>query len=894
MHFNSLIPPFFNNSYNHFYPNLGLAILMNIQRATPVNEFLAKLIFLILPTAVLGYFMLWHINQYYSILNAQSFKQSIYLAAGMGIAAFVYAFRFRFLPTFAIVMAILYSIFIGLDKLSVSEFDAFFISVQFWVFAILFSLGWLLGWLFIRMRYSALCIAAALLVGSILLIAKSKIDTVTHLLQAFAPALLYAVYLVFTAEQIYGYKDKSKKFWWFLFRRLITFALLAALILGSVFWAMKKEIKETVDNFGGAAQSGKNSMLKQKQDGSFDLNDYSQLKGSLGRDKQLMFCAHINNFFPGTQVPNPLYLTAFYYTKFDTLTETFEKDSTLPANDLFEPDPSRIPLFSIKSDSNVLKNSMASRYRKTVDIEIYTKMLSPSTYLAPNTGFFVQPITIEKDFRQEYKTAYRAKGWVSELNSAYFIYNVPKGEIRKFQEQRFEVLRRYSDYSHTDSAFMKYYTFMPNDAKFKSISDLAHQVADKANNPADKIIAIRDYFLSKDENGDPLYKYTDNPGVPDIPSASKLLYFLNQNHKGYCAYFAGATLFMLRALGIPSRIAVGFLTEDRSDKNKGWYWYYGDQAHAWIQVYFPEIGWIDFDTTVGNSDAKESPKPDGTPPMQAPKAWLAATGTIQEIDTARKLASLKIKQMIFHDKEYSLKEPIILPIDLKVAELKRDSVDVPIHTLQKGEEATAVSYAEVMKKLEAGTSENGKSLINRFPHPTPVDELYLKIKELKNTDEAPIAKQEPKSLSYKTILLTCCLVLLGLLLMALLSPYIILKYYLLRHKNAHANAGKSYWAYRTACFYLHQLGIIMGHYTPMQFASQIIDPQFNTTFTAFMKLYLKQKYSGQALTADELNFIDDFLPGFLHAVNKNIKFSKRFLSFLNPLKTISFYISSNK
>ena len=59
------------------------------------------------------------------------------------------------------------------------------------------------------------------------------------------------------------------------------------------------------------------------------------------------------------------------------------------------------------------------------------------------------------------------------------------------------------------------------------------------------------------------------------------MYFLFENRKGYCAYYAGATLFMLRSLGIPSRIAVGFLTVDRSGgKNKGWYWYYADQAHA--------------------------------------------------------------------------------------------------------------------------------------------------------------------------------------------------------------------------------------------------------------------------------------------------------------------------
>ena len=193
---------------------------------------------------------------------------------------------------------------------------------------------------------------------------------------------------------------------------------------------------------------------------------------------------------------------------------------------------------------------------------------------------------------------------------------------------RFQVLRQVQDYKGVDSAFMKYYTYMPSSEKFKIISDLAHKITDTAHNtPVDKVLAIRNYFLSKDENGERLYHYTDNPGIPDLPNASRLIYFLNENHKGYCAYYAGATLFMLRSLGIPSRIAVGFLTEDRSDKNKGWYWYYANQAHAWVQVYFPGYGWLDFDTTVGNdNENRPTPQPDGTPPMQPPKAWLAAEG----------------------------------------------------------------------------------------------------------------------------------------------------------------------------------------------------------------------------------------------------------------------------
>src|SRR5690606_2611707 len=156
-----------------------------------------------------------------------------------------------------------------------------------------------------------------------------------------------------------------------------------------------------------------------------------------------------------------------------------------------------------------------------------------------------------------------------------------------------------------------------------------------------------------------------------------LQYFLFENKKGYCAYYAGATLFMLRALGIPSRITVGFMTVDRSNKNKGWYWYYADQAHAWVQVYFPGFGWLDFDTTVGNDDARESPAPDGTPPMQPPKAWLAADGLITLVDTLKKIVGLNAQRLVYHDVEYQLEKDIALQLDVHIASILKDSVAIP-------------------------------------------------------------------------------------------------------------------------------------------------------------------------------------------------------------------------
>ena len=862
---------------------------MKIQRATPVNEFLAKLIFLMLPTAAVGYYLLYCLHIKYAIIQNGAPTLSLYFAGGMGLAALIYSFRIRFLPTYLVLLFLLYSTYKGIDINATSEFS-FFTSIQFMAFAILFSSGWLIGWGYIRLRYFAVIVSAAMLTGCIALIASSQIDSVIALAYSFIPTLLYAIYNIFTAEQIYNYKDKSKKFWWFLIRRVFIFGLLVAFLLLCTLALLRKEIKATVDQYGGGGKKGGNNMMKQNKDGTFDLKDYSKLSNSLNRDKQLLFCAHIDNYFPNTKYPNPLYLTAFYFTKFDTTTETFERDATIPYNDLFEPDPSKIPLFGTKTDTMVIHNSLGNKYRDIVDVEIYNCNLSPSTYLAPNVGFFVQPITVEKDFREKFRSAYRTKSYVSTLNSAYFVYNMDTPVIRQFQEQRFQILRAVKEYKEVDPKFMRYYTYMPENDKFKSISTLAHRITDTAHTPVDKVIAIRNYFLSKNGNGEHLYKYTDNPGEPDIPNASKLLYFLNENHKGYCAYYAGATLFMLRSLGIPSRIAVGFLTEDRSDKNKGWYWYYANQAHAWIQVYFPGYGWLDFDTTVGNSDEnRPTPQPDGTPPMQPPKAWLAAEGVVENTDTLKKTMQFSIKHYIFHDKEYNPEKPVSITLDMKVSAIFKDSVTLPFNKVQKGDEGTAVSYAEVLKKIEPKEEENATSLLKSLPAPTPIDEVYLKKKELAAKKEAQKNDVTQKKVS-KRQLMWIGLSILGLfLLLLLLLPEMVLQYYIYKYNNTKAQNDKPYWAYRAATYYLHIIGISKGTRTPMQYAKQSIDPFFDTTFVQFMNVYLKKKYAKQDLSEREKEFVDAFLKPFLQKVKSRTKLKDRFFGFINPVRMAGFF-----
>lgn len=876
---------------------------MNIERHISASELTARLIFLLLPTAWMVYLLLGNVSSYFGIIgdptsgllsflptiNNISLLFTLVFAFGMGSSAIFYTFRFRFLVPFLGLALLCWLVYKSIDTLAVGEFDAFFLSVQFQSFSIIFLLGWLAGWGFLRLRYFSIFLAAAFLAAFIFLIAKSKVATVTQLLLLFSPTILYAIYIVFTAEQLYNLKENTRKYWWLLTRRLVLFTVFSLMVMGGILYLLRAEIKETVANYGGGGKQGQNSMLKKNKDGSFDLEQYTRLRGSLGRNNELLFAAHIDNYFPNTDIPNPLYLTAFHYTLFDTLTETFERDKQIPKNDLFEPKPNKIPLFFTQYDSSVIRNAMGDRLRKTVEVEVYSTALSPETYLAPSTGYFVQPIAIEKDFKDQFKSAFRAKSYVSELNSAYFIYNAKDPQIKAFQEQRFDVLRTVTDYEGVDKNFFHYYTQMPQDAKFRKITSLAQQITQHATTPVDKVVAIRDYFLSKDSDGNPLFSYTDNPGVPDIPSASKLMYFLFENRKGYCAYYAGATLFMLRALGIPSRITVGFLTVDRSDKNKGWYWYYADQAHAWVEVYFPGFGWLDFDTTVGNDDAQESPKPDGTPPMQPPKAWLAANGVVQEVDTLNKLLKLQVAKMVFHDKEYPLTTASAINLDMKIATIRLDSVAIPISSIQVGDSAMAVSYADVLKRIAPKLQEQGLAILNRLPQPTPIDEVYIKRKTIHQTLDKKKSETPEASLSTKQILITLSYIVGGLLLFWFLLPWLVLQYYILRHRLA-TSSQKPYWAYRAALYYLHQLEVHRHDVSPLQFAQQTVDVNYGTSFTAFMQLYLKQKYAQQPLSQEELLQLVPFLNEFLKTVRNRISLKKRFVAFINPMRMISFFV----
>ncbi|MEK7426527.1 MAG: DUF3488 and transglutaminase-like domain-containing protein [Actinomycetota bacterium] len=146
------------------------------------------------------------------------------------------------------------------------------------------------------------------------------------------------------------------------------------------------------------------------------------------------------------------------------------------------------------------------------------------------------------------------------------------------------------------------------------VVDIARQVTAGATTPYDQARALQDWFRSEFD-----YDLTVQRGHSD----DAMLSFL-RIQKGYCEQFAGTFAVMARALGLPSRVAVGYTSgELRAD---GLYHVLGRNAHAWPEVWFDGAGWVLFEPTPGRG-APGSQDVTGAAPAQDDTPVQAGTGT---------------------------------------------------------------------------------------------------------------------------------------------------------------------------------------------------------------------------------------------------------------------------
>jgi transglutaminase-like putative cysteine protease len=151
------------------------------------------------------------------------------------------------------------------------------------------------------------------------------------------------------------------------------------------------------------------------------------------------------------------------------------------------------------------------------------------------------------------------------------------------------------------------YTELPETVP-ERVHELAREVAGDpgvAATPYDQAKAL-ERFLRQ-------YPYSLEVALPPAGS-DPVDYFLFDLQSGYCDYYASAMVVMARSLGLPARLATGFLPQP-ADAN-GLQTIYMVNAHSWAEVYFAGYGWVEFEPTAafpaGSDRASSVSSPDET------------------------------------------------------------------------------------------------------------------------------------------------------------------------------------------------------------------------------------------------------------------------------------------
>jgi transglutaminase-like putative cysteine protease len=125
---------------------------------------------------------------------------------------------------------------------------------------------------------------------------------------------------------------------------------------------------------------------------------------------------------------------------------------------------------------------------------------------------------------------------------------------------------------------------------YRPLWEEAQRLTARARSPYEATLILERWFRARGG-----FRYEEHP-PPAAGGNPPLVDFVEVTRAGYCQHYAGAMTVMLRLLGVPTRVAVGFT----AGTWKAGVWTVTDQqAHAWVEAWFRGYGWLAFDPTPG-------------------------------------------------------------------------------------------------------------------------------------------------------------------------------------------------------------------------------------------------------------------------------------------------------
>ncbi|MBE9374272.1 transglutaminase domain-containing protein [Saccharopolyspora sp. HNM0983] len=120
------------------------------------------------------------------------------------------------------------------------------------------------------------------------------------------------------------------------------------------------------------------------------------------------------------------------------------------------------------------------------------------------------------------------------------------------------------------------------------VADLAKRVTADAPTDFDKAAALNRFFT------DPANGFRYDLSTAPATDQDALTDFLFHGKRGFCEQYASSMAIMLRSVGVPARVSVGFTPGYRDGADRV---ITTEDAHAWVEAYFPGWGWQTFDPT---------------------------------------------------------------------------------------------------------------------------------------------------------------------------------------------------------------------------------------------------------------------------------------------------------
>ena len=133
------------------------------------------------------------------------------------------------------------------------------------------------------------------------------------------------------------------------------------------------------------------------------------------------------------------------------------------------------------------------------------------------------------------------------------------------------------------------------------MTDLAERITADATTEYDRVEAVQSWLRRNTEYD--LDVPRDPPGVDAVD------HFLFVTRTGFCEQIASSLAIMLRTLGIPTRLVTGYGPGERNPLT-GYFEVKQSDAHAWVEVFYPGIGWVAVRPDVrraGGGAAREQP-----------------------------------------------------------------------------------------------------------------------------------------------------------------------------------------------------------------------------------------------------------------------------------------------